>query len=668
MTAALWLTLAVLPLDDLVQHQHGQMVRYWQRQTPVKRPVPMWTIERGRAEHRLLATAAEVRVEEWRTLWGRALVFLPTKGRPVRGLIAVPPENLSREEHAGVVQGMTPAPWLTSALAAGRVVCVPQVVERLADHPMSIKLRGKDRRRILERLAYPVGYTWPWLLMQQSAACELAPAETTYVVPPVPLRAGPAVAIPYRATRAALRQMRDEHFALVLGNVRRKIEASGGVRRERWNLLATPPAEASAMLRVGLRELIGERDEARLPLKPELRKLGETEQFTAFEVLVPVLHDLDAYGHLLLPKRSKAKRPAVIVQHGLGGQPKDLTGMGPVPDRAYHLLGARLAEQGYVVFAPYVTHPTPQAELINPLAEAARRVGRMRISVELTKLRQIVDFLQSRPEVDAQRIGYYGLSYGGYSAIWMGALEPRLAAIVVSGHFNDWRAKITDEENPTSYLFHPDEDFYTLDVLHRFTHVELIAAMWPRPVCVEFAERDATTTPAWHERAWREVAAIAEAWQAPVTRDHFDGVHEIHGMGTLDFLKRWLRPDERAGRDGNELISQRLAEPVRGSFYGSGAFRGLAFRLARRGDAGALVVRYGANPGGADLGTARLNGMVDGWVAAPVALTPLTPGRLYWFELSGEEASGSYELFGPRPLGGRRWDGDFGVSFRFLER
>ena len=50
--------------------------------------------------------------------------------------------------------------------------------------------------------------------------------------------------------------------------------------------------------------------------------------------------------------------------------------------------------------------------------------------------------------------------------------------------------KITNEEKPTSYLLHPDLDFYNWDVLDRFTHVELIAAMYPRPVCVEYGELD----------------------------------------------------------------------------------------------------------------------------------------------------------------------------------
>ena len=47
---------------------------------------------------------------------------------------------------------------------------------------------------------------------------------------------------------------------------------------------------------------------------------------------------------------------------------------------------------------------------------------------------------------------------------------------MVSGHFNDWTPKISSDRIATSYLRHPDEDFTNWNVLHRFTHHELIAA------------------------------------------------------------------------------------------------------------------------------------------------------------------------------------------------
>jgi cephalosporin-C deacetylase-like acetyl esterase len=145
--------------------------------------------------------------------------------------------------------------------------------------------------------------------------------------------------------------------------------------------------------------------------------------------------------------------------------------------------------------------------------------------------------------VDPQRIGYYGLSYGGYSALWIPPLEPRLKAVVISGHFNDWRSKITSDATRTSYLLHPDEDFYNWNVLHRFTHVELVTLMAPRPVCIEYGRRDGITTPEWTAYAWKQLSAIRDhlGLQDRIVMAEFDGVHEVRGDESFTFLDRHLK-------------------------------------------------------------------------------------------------------------------------------
>lgn len=61
-----------------------------------------------------------------------------------------------------------------------------------------------------------------------------------------------------------------------------------------------------------------------------------------------------------------------------------------------------------------------------------------------------IAYLQSRPEVDEERIGLWGSSYSGGHAIVLGATEPRLKAIVsqvptISGYQQGLR-----RSNPTS--------------------------------------------------------------------------------------------------------------------------------------------------------------------------------------------------------------------------
>ena len=209
-----------------------------------------------------------------------------------------------------------------------------------------------------------------------------------------------------------------------------------------------------------------------------------------------------------------------VCQHGFDGAPKYVSGVGTdleSNDHFYHRFGQRLAERGYVVFAPYLSVPevkhtdvmVHRADLVNPLVRLAATLGMMRTSIELAKLHRVVDFLQSLTFVDPDHLGYYGLSYGGYSALWMPPLEPRLKLTVISAHFNDWQTMLTDSTRQgDSYWTLPDEDFYNWNVLNRFVHTQMIAAMWPRPVCIEYGSEDQVTTAAWHDRAWQEVERL----------------------------------------------------------------------------------------------------------------------------------------------------------------
>jgi dienelactone hydrolase len=491
----------------------------------------------------------------------------------------------------------------------------------------------------------------------------------------------------FRMSNDAEEAARNADFESETAYLRRLIDASESKRAAYWKERRKPLDE------LALHE--GVPAGPSVPLRPRTRLIHVTDKWLGYEVFVDVLGGMEVYGHLLIPRGVTGRAPAVICQHGLDGQPKDITGIGATPVSAYHAFGSALADRGYVVFAPYLTVPAPQGQSINELVRRAAPLGMMRTGIETRKLRAVVDFLQAQPFVDAKRIGYYGLSYGGYSTLWMGPLEPRLAAIVISGHFNDWRSKITNEELATSYRKHPDEDFYSWNSLHRFTHPELIAAMAPRPVMVEYAENDGTTTPEWHERAWKQVKAMPAG--ANVVRDSFLGVHEIGGMRTFDFLDRHLRPERSSSREYSYLLwpnDKKLpgiadrsedtwpyiihkldaseAARLRDTFTAAGAFQGLDLRLSRAGNPGDVIVRFGSKEGAADLGTARIRAedvapLYDLWYAARVPVSQLAAGREYHIEVRmepGKDPRDHYLVYGPKPLGGRPKPDRFVFAYR----
>jgi dienelactone hydrolase len=291
------------------------------------------------------------------------------------------------------------------------------------------------------------------------------------------------------------------------------------------------------------RRLVGHVPTAGTPLRPRTRLALSTARYKLYHVLLDVTGGVELYGHLLVPAGLRGRAAAVIAQHGLSGTPQLISGLGQRRDTPYHEFGRRLAERGYVVFAPLILHHHPVKQ-VNDQVVLAEAAGMMRVAMVAAKTRRVVDFLQGLPFVAPDRIGYYGLSYGGYSGLWVGPLEPRLKAIVVSGHFNDWRTKITTDTTGTSYLLHPDEDFYNWDTLHRFTHPELIAMTLPRAVCIEHGLRDGITTPQWTAYAWKQLLAICKHANMAdrVELVQFDGVHEVRAVETFEFLDRFIGP------------------------------------------------------------------------------------------------------------------------------
>jgi dienelactone hydrolase len=527
--------------------------------------------------------------------------------------------------------------------------------------------------------------------------------------------AGSVVSITLRIPSEEIKKRRDEHFVMLYDYVRGLDAASDQTRTDYWQLDSTSAedrAKKSGQIRFELSHLMGATSTAAIPLNPRTALIGETKNFLAYDVLLSVVPGVDAYGQLLVPRsvagHMEKRLPAVVCQHGFNGAPKYVTGAGSaieVQDRYYHRFGERLAERGYVVFAPYMV----ATDIINPIVRMAASVGMMRTSIELAKLHRVIDFLQSLPFVDPDRIGYYGMSYGGYAAAWMVPLEPRLRFTIISAYFSVLRLELTGTSPPGhSFWNQPDEDPFTWNTLNRFSDLELIAAMYPRPVCIEWGLNDGSTTPSWHRQAWKQVEAYADAWNMTdrMEDDDFIGPHTVHGIQTFLFIDRWLRPERSAGRDygceghgycartlapdlhGYSLnslltvpyITERLdsdqASTIRGRFYVSDVspvFTGMRFKLSRVGTPGNITVKFGSRPGESNIGQAVIlatdvyPGYDMSYEAKLRRPVKLNSRKLYYFEVTAEPGRAPqnyYLVYGPNPLGGTDYPGNFGLSFR----
>jgi dienelactone hydrolase len=148
---------------------------------------------------------------------------------------------------------------------------------------------------------------------------------------------------------------------------------------------------------------------------------------TRYNIRFTVATDEVLSAHLYVPKQSgkPKKLPAMLVLHGTSPLGKlAVSGADPKPNRAY---AKELAQRGYVVIAP--DYPS-FGDLKNYDFENDRyQSGTMKA---IFNHMRCVDLLQSRRDVDPDRIGVIGHSLGGHNAIFAGAFDPRIKVIVSS--------------------------------------------------------------------------------------------------------------------------------------------------------------------------------------------------------------------------------------------
>jgi dienelactone hydrolase len=365
----------------------------------------------------------------------------------------------------------------------------------------------------------------------------------------VPGKAPVAIEVPVRNAEA--REHRE--FQQLVDYTQKLVRESGAVREALWSKAdASSPekwAETSQPLRARFwDEVLGRLPGPTIPLHPSTRKSYSGEKWNGYEVTLDVFPDVFAYGVLLVPKdiRPGENRPVLVGQHGLEGRPQHLFGQ-PEVDRQdntftnfhyYQNIGSRFADLGYVVYLPqnpYIGDFRKINRLANPL-------GLSMFSFILSQNERMLDWLGSLPYVDSKRIGFYGLSYGGKTAVRIPPLLGRYAVSVCSGDFNEWIVKLTTVDAPYTYMFTDEYEVVEFDLAHVANHAEMAMMMAPRYFMVERGHRDGVGVDEWVSYEYGKVRRFYdEMGIGDRTRiEYFNGPHMIHGRGTVDFVRAVL--------------------------------------------------------------------------------------------------------------------------------
>lgn len=328
------------------------------------------------------------------------------------------------------------------------------------------------------------------------------------------------------------------------------------LNNSRWSTERRHPVHDAARFIAGAKtfrrrfdaEAMGRFDEPLIPFNARSRRVAESDKWIAYDIVLDVYEDLIAWGVLVVPKDLKPgeKRPVVVCQHGRNGVPRDTV---DANNTAYNDFAAKLAERGFITFAPHNLYRGE--DRYRWLDRKANSIGCSLFSFIIAQHDQILRWLDAQAFVDGDRIAFYGLSYGGETAVRIPTVLEKYCLSICSGDFNQWTRKIAATDQPFSFMRSIEWEMPYWNLGHTFDYAEMTYLMVPRPFMVERGHHDRVGRDRWVAHEFAKVrwlyAQLGIADRVEI--EFFQGGHSINGEGTFEFLHKHLKWPKPASDD-----------------------------------------------------------------------------------------------------------------------
>jgi cephalosporin-C deacetylase-like acetyl esterase len=161
-----------------------------------------------------------------------------------------------------------------------------------------------------------------------------------------------------------------------------------------------------------------------LPLNDSVRHIDDTTAYDLYYVTYRSVHDRQVTALLSLPPEAKKPLPVVILLHGLGDRKTvDYIEAGNkyFLDAGYAVLRIDVCCHGDRKFYDWEFD----------LMDGNRYQTRDMIAQTVFDLRRAIDFIETQAELDASRIGFYGISLGGITGTIFCAVDKRVKVPVI---------------------------------------------------------------------------------------------------------------------------------------------------------------------------------------------------------------------------------------------
>ena len=304
-------------------------------------------------------------------------------------------------------------------------------------------------------------------------------------------------------------------------------------------------------LRPKVIELIGGFPEKKSPLKPQTIEVKEYPGYRREKFVFESQPGLGVLAYLLTPTAGKAPYAPVICIPGHGRGVDDLVGIDEKgQDRTVKVAyqydyAVQAAEHGMAAVAiepmsfgcrrdARTIGRSLDASVCQPTAGSALLLGQTMIGWRVYDVMRTIDWIETRPELDAKRVGCMGCSGGGMATLFAEAVEPRIKAGLVSSYLNTFRDCVMS----ISHCI----DNYIPGMLNWAEMYDVAGLIAPRPVFFESGKGDNIFPIAASRASFSRVKKTYEVFGVPDLTGHevFEGPHAFSGKLGLPFLAKHL--------------------------------------------------------------------------------------------------------------------------------
>jgi len=291
------------------------------------------------------------------------------------------------------------------------------------------------------------------------------------------------------------------------------------------------------------------------PLNPRKIEAVDKKDYVREKLLIRTGPNSLMPVYVLLPKNAPRPLPVVLAFHGHGYGVKDIVGLWEdgqernTPDGYHKDFAVSLCRTGFAVAAPEISCfgerqtdfsclnakiGQQAASTCTHSAMLAFHLGISVLGLRVHDGMKLVDYLETRKDMDLSRLGAMGISGGGMHTFFSTCLDTRIRACVVSGYYSSFRDSILAMHHCACNFVPGLVDFGEMH--------DLVGLIAPRPMLVEAGNYD----PIFPISAVRKGVSKAKdsykilGAEKNVETDFFQGRHQISGRKAYDFLWKKL--------------------------------------------------------------------------------------------------------------------------------